>query len=193
MRSLIVSSIMSLDGLFTGPDDNIMVMPMDPAFNEHNLARLRAADTLLLGRSTYEGFREYWPSIVDNLGADPTNQAIARRNDVIEKVVVSDSLRADPSQPWADTTRIVPRARAYEEIAALKAGEGGDILMFGSQVLWLDLLAHGLVDELHVILGASVIGGGRPMFGDFPVRLARLGVDVPSGSENVIVRYRVVS
>jgi hypothetical protein len=45
MRKLIVSNIMSLDGYYTGPGDNVMVMPMDEAFNRYNAERLRAAGT----------------------------------------------------------------------------------------------------------------------------------------------------
>ena len=57
MRKLIVSNIMSLDGYYTGPDNNVMVLPMDQAFDAYNAERLRAADTLLLGRTTYDGFK----------------------------------------------------------------------------------------------------------------------------------------
>ena len=53
MRKLIVTNIVSLDGYYTGPDNNVMVLPMDGAFDLYNVERLRAADTLLLGRSTH--------------------------------------------------------------------------------------------------------------------------------------------
>ena len=52
MRKLIVSNIMSLDGYFEGPEKNVLALPMDGFFDEHNLERLRAADTLLLGATT---------------------------------------------------------------------------------------------------------------------------------------------
>ena len=50
MRKLIVSNIMSLDGYYEGPGENVMVLPMDEAFDAYNAERLRAADTLLLER-----------------------------------------------------------------------------------------------------------------------------------------------
>jgi dihydrofolate reductase len=191
MRKLVVANIMSLDGYYTGPDDDIMVMPMDPSFDAHSVARLREADTLLLGRRTFEGFRSFWPSVVDSPQATEANREISSRNNAIEKVVISDTLTPDPTRPWHDTTRIVPRSDAHAEIEALKAKPGKDILMFGSQVLWRDLLAHGLVDELHLVLGGAVVGGGRPMFGPEPVGLARLDVSVPGGTDNVVLRYGV--
>lgn len=52
MRKLIVCNIMSLDGYYTGLGNNVMVMPMDEAFDAYNVERLHAADTLLLGRTT---------------------------------------------------------------------------------------------------------------------------------------------
>ena len=67
MRKLIVSNIMSLDGYFEGPGGNVMALPMDGFFDEHNLERLRAADTLLLGATTYTGLKGYWPAVA----ADP--------------------------------------------------------------------------------------------------------------------------
>ena len=57
MRKLIVSNIMSLDGYYEGPGKNVMVLPLDEAFDAYNAERLRAADTLLLGRVSYDGFR----------------------------------------------------------------------------------------------------------------------------------------
>ncbi len=62
MRKLIVSNIMSLDGYYEGPGKNVMVLPMDEAFDAYNAERLRAAETLLLGRNTYNGFKGFWPS-----------------------------------------------------------------------------------------------------------------------------------
>jgi hypothetical protein len=56
MRKLIVCDIVSLDGLYSGPGGDVMTMPFDGGFSDYNAERLRAADTLLLGRTSYEGF-----------------------------------------------------------------------------------------------------------------------------------------
>jgi dihydrofolate reductase len=57
MRKLIVCNIMSLDGYYEGPGRNVIVLPMDENFDAHNAERLRAAETLLAGRTTFEGWR----------------------------------------------------------------------------------------------------------------------------------------
>jgi len=203
MRKLIVANIMSLDGYFEGPRGNVMVLPMDDFFDEHNLQRLRAADTLLLGATTYMGLKGYWPAVAEDPGVSPAvanNPAVAdlhretgRRNNQIRKVVVSDSLTADDTAPWTETTTIVPRADAHRAVAELKDRPGADILMFGSRTLWNDLLRAGLVDELHLMVGAAVLGGGTPAFGAGPVPPLRL-LDTRrrDGSDNVLLRYQVI-
>ena len=204
MRKLIVSNIMSLDGYFEGPGQNVMALPMDGFFDEHNLERLRAAETLLLGATTYSGLKGYWPAVAADPTVSPAVEAnpdvadihreTGRRNNEIQKVVVSDSLTADDTAPWTETTTIVPRADSRQAVAELKDQPGRDILMLGSHTLWNDLLVAGLVDELHLMVGAAVLGGGTPAFGAGPVPPLRL-VDTRrrDGSDNLLLRYEVVS
>ena len=191
MRKLIVSNIMSLDGYYTGLGNNIMVLPMDQAFDAYNAERLRAADTLLLGRTTYEGFRGFWPSVADDPKARPIHREISRLDNAIDKVVVSDTMTAEQTKPWQNT-RIISRADAHEQIAELKRQSGKDILVFGSHILWNDLLAHDLVDELHLMIGHVIVGAGTPVFDGQPaVSLRLIDTRTFSGSENVLVRYEV--
>ena len=53
-------------------------------------------------------FRSYWPPIADDDSADPVEREISRRNNAIEKIVVSDTLRPEETAPWTETTRILP-------------------------------------------------------------------------------------
>jgi dihydrofolate reductase len=204
MRKLIVATIMSLDGYVEGPGGNVMVLPMDGFFDEHNLERLRAADTLLLGATTYMGLKGYWPAVAENPEVSPAvaaNPEVAdihretgQRNNEIHKVVVSDSLTADDTAPWTETTTIVGRADARRAVAELKDQPGKDILMFGSRTVWNDLLVAGLVDELHLMVGATVLGGGTPAFGAGPVPPLRLVTTRRrDGSDNLLLRYEVVN
>ena len=85
MRKLIVCNIMSLDGYYEGPGKNVMALPFDEAFDAYNAERLRAAETLLLGRTTFEQFTSYWPSVADDSSATPVAQEISRRNGAIDK------------------------------------------------------------------------------------------------------------
>ena len=191
MRKLIVCNLVSLDGFFSGAGGDVMAMPFDNGFSEYNAERLRAADTLLLGRKSYEMFRSYWPAIAEDANQPAIERVISRLNTAIEKVVVSDSLKSDQVEGWGPT-RVVRRADAHREIAALKEARGREILIFGSHVLWNDLLAHGLVDELHLMIGAGVLGTGVRAFetrppGSFSLRDARTF----DGSSLLLTRYAV--
>jgi dihydrofolate reductase len=191
VRTLVVHNLVSLDGFVSGPDDDLMVLPFDAAFDEACAERLRAADTLLLGRASYIGFKSYWPSVADDPEARPVEREISRRNNEIEKVVVSDTLAPEDTDPWRETTEIVGRADARARVDELKQADGGDILTFGSRTLWNDLLAAGVVDELHLMVGPVVLGDGVPAFVGKPEAPLRL-LDAPrtwEGSGNVLLRY----
>jgi dihydrofolate reductase len=190
MRKLIVTNIVSLDGQYEGPGGNVMALPMDPAFDAHNAERLRAADILLLGRRSFELFQGFWPQMAHDASATPVVREISRLNGAIEKLVVSDTLATDPGGAWHDTTRVVRRADAHSEIAKLRRLPGRDILVFGSHILWNDLLAAGLVDELHLMVGNVILGAGTPAFTAPPkVPLTLLETRRWEGSQNVLLRY----
>jgi dihydrofolate reductase len=207
---LIVSNIVSLDGYVAGADGNPTVLPMDGAFDAYNAERLRTADTLLVGANSYRGFAAFWPAVladpqgaIDNIAAQvgdavprdaieanvmsPVSQEIARLNDKVAKVVVSDRLGPADLGAWRDSTRIVARADAAAAVAAL----AGETLVFGSRTLWNGLLAAALVDELHLMVGAVVLGDGVAAF-DGPVSGLRLAETRRfDGSDNVLLRYEV--
>ena len=199
MRKLIVTNMMSLDGYYEGPGKDVMALfsyrrkayPTDQSFDEYNAERLRSADTLVLGRVTYQSFKDYWPPIADDPKADPIECEISRLNNAIEKVVVSDSLVAAGVEAWQNS-RVIRRSQAHQELAKLKRKRGNDILVFGSHVLWNDLLRHHLVDELHLMTGPVVLGGGTPIFTSTPGATLRL-IDVFTwrDSGNVLTRYKV--
>ncbi|RPI28366.1 MAG: dihydrofolate reductase [Chloroflexota bacterium] len=200
MRKLIVANMMSLDGYYEGPGKNVMDLfdyrweayPADESFDAYNAERLRAASTLLLGRTSYDGFKSYWPPVADDPTATPTAREISRLNSAIDKVVISDSLTPEETDPWLNT-RIIRRADAHQQVAELKRKTGpGDILMFGSRTLWNDLLTNGLVDELHLMISPVVIGAGTPLFyGKPPASLHLIDTSTWDGSGNVLVRYKV--
>jgi dihydrofolate reductase len=191
MRKVIVCNIISLDGFYSGPGGNVMVMPFDAGFSDYNAERLRAADTLLLGRTSYEMFRSYWPNVAEDPSQPAVEREIARLNTAIEKVVVSNSLKPDDVKGWGPT-RVVRRADAHAEVAAFKREPGRDILIFGSHVLWNGLLAVGLVDELHLMIGAGVVNEGVRAFETRPAGSLRL-LDTRAfdGSSLLLARYEV--
>jgi dihydrofolate reductase len=192
MRKLIVTSIMSLDGYVAAPDGNPMVLPMDASFDEFNLEELRAADVVLLGGVSYSMFSGFWPGVADDPSFSATNREFSRLYNAADKVVISNTAAPPPEgHPWADNTRIVKRANARKEVVKLKDGDGKGIVTFASRTLWNDLLAKGLVDELHLMIGAVFLGDGTPAIGKDAPALRRIDAHTFDNSDNVLVRYAV--
>jgi dihydrofolate reductase len=191
MRKVVVTTIVSLDGYAAGPGGDVMALPMDHAFDEHNAERIRLADTLLLGATTYRGFLSFWPDALGMPGLSAPSREIAQRYaDGIEIVTVSDTLSAADTGVWQEQTRVVRRADAAETVRALRESPGRDILVYGSATLWNALLPDGLVDEVHVMVGATALGDGVAAFTG-PASLTLTDVRRWKGSSNVLLSYAV--
>jgi dihydrofolate reductase len=76
-------------------------------------------------------------------------------------------------------------------VAQLKREPGRDILMFGSRRVWNELLTAGLADELHLMMGAVVLGAGTPAFTSPLTSLRLFDVERRDGSDNVVLLYPV--
>lgn len=196
MRKVIVCNIMSLDGYYEGPGGNVMVLPTDEAFDAYNLERIQSAGIVLLGRTSYQGFSSYWPGIADHPDEPESNRAYSKINRTLsriynrlDKVLVTDSYIPEADNPWYDTTIVVSRNESKLWLAELKQGEGDDILVYGSRILWNGLLAEGLVDEVHLIVGAVVLGGGTPIFSTPVETLTLLETRRFENSDNALLRY----
>ncbi len=191
MSKIVVVNMLSLDGYTEGPGGNVMAMPMDLAFDSHNAERLRAADSILFGGTTYRGMVGFWPGEVGQEDRPDGHRYIAQRYaDGIPVTVVSDTVTEADTGPWRDQTTIVRRADAHEHLARLREQEGGDAVIYGSRTLWGDLLAHGLVDELHLMVGPKVVAGDTHAFAGVPETDLRL-LDVRrfDDSESVLLSY----
>ena len=160
MGKLIVTEFVSVDGVFEDPGGSESYEHGGWTFeydrgdegNQFKLDELMNAEVQLLGRVTYEGFAEAWPSregpFADKLNTDP-------------KVVVSTTL-TDPQ--WQNTT--VVSENVAEEIAKLKNETEGSILVAGSGKLVATLLEADLVDELRLMVFPTILGRGRRLFPD---------------------------
>lgn len=113
-----------------------------------------AAGAMLLGRVTYEGFAQAWPSITDEVG-------FAERMNCMPKYVVSSTLQ---KAEW-NNSRVL-RGDVAAEVGKLKQEPGGDILVAGSARLVHALHEADLVDEYRLMVYPTVLGAGKRLFAD---------------------------
>jgi dihydrofolate reductase len=154
MGNLILHMDMSLDGIVARPGKNGALgwgtPPEDPALKQRKLELIRRVDAHLMGRKTYEGMAEAWPTSDDEY-AEPMN--------TIPKVVFSKSLdRAS----WPETR--IARGDLSEEIAELKQSSSGNLIAWGGASFAQSLSRCGLVDEYRIVLQPVVLGEGLPLF-----------------------------
>jgi dihydrofolate reductase len=154
MRKVIASEILSLDGVMESPEKWSFQFHNDQ-MEEAIGAAMAAADAMLLGRVTYEGFAAFWPS----QGGDD-DQGFAGYMNNTSKYVVSRTLE-EPLE-WQNSTLI--KGNVAEEIAKLKQQPGKEISITGSGTLVRSLLEDDLLDELRLMVHPIVVGSGKHLF-----------------------------
>ena len=182
MRRIVVTEFVTLDGVMEDPGGAEDFSRGGWAFqfdrgadgDQYKVDELLAADALLLGRRTFEGFAAAWPGQTGDF---------ANKINAVKKIVVSSTLE-DPA--WSPTTVI--RGDVARELGAMKDGPGGDILVAGSGHLVRTLLADRLVDELRLMVFPIVLGTGNHLFSDgTPKTSLRLVEARPVGPAGVMV------
>jgi dihydrofolate reductase len=170
MGKIVVTEFISLDGVIEDPGgaEDFKYGGWSFEFSrgdegdQFKLDETRNSAALLLGRKTYAGFADAWPSREGEF-ADLFNN--------MPKYVVSSTLK-DPD--WTNTT--VLDGDLAGEVSKLRDELDGDVVVHGSAQLVQGLMENGLVDELRLMVFPVVLGSGKRLFGEtsdkHPLRLA---------------------
>jgi dihydrofolate reductase len=183
LGKVVVSEFISLDGVVEDPggaeefDRGGWAFKFDRGSegDKFKLDEVIASEALLLGRVTYEGFAEAWPSRSGDF-ADKFNN--------MRKYVVSTTLK-DPE--WNNSTVI--DGDVAEAVAELKRDVDGDILVNGSVQLVQTLMEHDLVDEYRLMVFPTILGAGKRLFGETSDAVALRLVDAKPAGETLILIY----
>ena len=180
MRKLIETTFVTLDAVIsdTTPSTNPKAQPQtwgspywDDEHGGYASNLLFAADALLLGRVTYEGFAQAWP---------PRKGELAGRINTMPKYVASRTLQ---DATWNAT---IIKGDVAEEVARLKDQPGQDILKYGTGELDRTLMERNLVDEFHFWMFPVALGAGQRLFDGIDTTHLKL-VDTTKFKSGIVV------
>ena len=183
MGRIVATEFISLDGVIEDPGGSEDFKHSGWSFeisrgeegDRFKLDETMGSDALLLGRVTYEGFAEAWPSR-DGEFADKFNN--------MPKYVVSSTLE-DPD--WTNST-VIEGDDLTAAVARIKDGHDGDVVVHGSAQLVQALLDKDLIDELRLMVFPVVLGSGKRLWGESSDKTRLKLVDSrPVGDEGVVV------
>ena len=159
MGNLHVILATTLDGFVAGESGQLDWIIMGDERADYVIEALALADTLLMGRSTYEGFAAHWPQAATNPNASPAEKVIGSRFNEMRKIVISSSLA---EATWQGTE--ILRDIDPDEIRRLKEESATGIRLDGSISLVQQLSRHRLIDEYRLMVHPVALGAGRPLF-----------------------------
>ena len=157
MRKVILWMMVSLDGFIEGSDGGLDWHRVDDELHNHFNQELAQMGAFLDGRLSYQLMADFWPTA----DQDPANSATTAEFAAIwrdmPKLVYSRTLER------ADWNATVVRDVVPEEVLALKAQHGGDLVLGGAN-LAASFLRHDLVDEIRLYVNPVLVGAGKPLF-----------------------------
>jgi dihydrofolate reductase len=144
------------DGYIAGPNGEMdwMTLPWSDDMTAYADVIWKPVDTIVLGRKLAEGFIPAWES-----GPPGEDQASIDQMNNSQKVVFSKTLA---ESPWRNA--VVVADDPVGELTRLKAGDGGDIMVAGGGSIARQLLAGGVVDEIHLFVNPVAVGSGMSVF-----------------------------
>ena len=159
MRKVIVTMWVTLDGFIAGPNNEMDWVLVDEAVGNYEYDLMSAADTLLLGRVTYQSFAGAWPYVPENPSASEGEKEYARLLNAMRKIVFSRTLEKAEWNNSSLAKEVLP-----EEIEKMKQEPGKDIVIYGSASIVQALTNLGLIDEYQLLVHPVVLGSGKSLF-----------------------------
>lgn len=161
MRKIISMIHLSLDGMASGPNDELDWISYDSELEQYAHSMHALVDTVIWGRHTYEGMK-YFLTVPGNPDSSPAEREHARFLDESTKIVVSRTL---DKIEWNNTTNtVLIKDNIAEQINKIKQQPGKDIWFLGSTMLFQEFARLDLIDEYRLNINPTVLGVGKPLF-----------------------------
>lgn len=190
MRKIVMFNRVSADGYFADDSGGLDWTVPDDELDREAASSMPGAGAMLFGRKTYDIFEAFWPHAADE---DP--HAPGRHNPAIKRM--AEWINATPKVVFSKTKQQVTWNNSRllhdfdaEEIRAMKADSGKDIMIFGSGSIVSLLSEQRLIDEYRFVVGPLLLGKGQQMIRHMPQSLRLDLREVKQyGSGNVLLCY----
>jgi dihydrofolate reductase len=162
---------MTLDGFSTGPNEEMDYLP---SFSDENMWKdlhaemwktLELADTIILGRKTYQIWEKYWPAAGKNPQSSESDKRFSRFADETKKIVISNTLK---SVDWKNS--ILIKNNIVDEIQILKQKPGKNLIVAGGATVAQTFARLGLIDEYLLVVHPVILGQGKLLLKDIDTK-----------------------
>ena len=183
MRKLKLQVQMSIDGFVAGSNGEMdwMSMNWDDVLNNYVIGLTDSIDTIVLGKNLASGFIPYWKNVA-SIPDDPQHEA-GKIFTHTPKVVFTKTLE---KSEWDNTTLA---GNIIEDITALKAQPGKDIIAYGGAHFVSGLIKHDLIDEYHLFVNPVILGTGMSIFKEVEKKKLKLVKATTSATGIVVLCY----
>jgi|RhiMetdeSRZDD1v2_1073273.scaffolds.fasta_scaffold102399_1 dihydrofolate reductase len=190
MSKLVVAEFLSLDGVMQAPGDadedreggfehgGWQRPYFDDVAGERIGAAMAQTGSFLFGRKTYENMAAFWPT-------QPDDDPFAKILNGLPKYVASTTL----TEPLAWERSTLLQGDVAKAVGELKQAEGGNVVVLGSGGLVQTLYENDLVDEYSLMINPIVLGGGKRLFRELPMKTLKLADSVTTSTGVVMATY----
>jgi dihydrofolate reductase len=168
MRKVIFLMHVSLDGYVAGPNGEMDWIVYNNEVEKYSHDLHDSTDAAIYGRVTYQMMDAYWPTVLNNPEATPSERSHARWYDEATKIIGTNTLDLAGKK-----NTVGLKGDIAAQINQMKQQAGKDMWLLGSPSLAQAFMRLNLIDDYRLNVNPVILGAGKPLFDDLaaPVKL----------------------